>query len=882
MKTNEIRKKWVSFFKNKKHLFIEPSSLVPIEDDSLLWINSGVATLKKYFEGKEVPPSKRMVNFQKAIRTNDIENVGVTSRHHTLFEMLGNFSIGDYFRDEAIEYAFEFLTSSNYLNIDLKKLYFTVYENDQETYDKWIEVGVSKNKIFKMGRKTNFWDIGKGPSGPSTEIFFDRGVEYDSREANLLIPDDIENDRFVEIWNIVLSSFNNDGNGNYTDLPQKNIDTGAGLERLASCLQQTPTNFEIDIFKPIIKKIEEFSSKKYLWEYIPERLRIENNEQFIINSNFKSIADFSRMVIFAISDNALPSSNGRGYVIRKLLRKSIVNSRNLDINDNFIYKIVDIVADIFLNSYPNIKENSEKIKRIILDEEKQFNETLNKSLKMFSDFTNTFEKIKVFNEEKAFKLFETYGLPLEIIYDLTLQKGIKLNKEKIDLLFDEFKAKSSSGEKVLGMENQNELFTDFDKTNFIGYQENSSKSKVIGVKGEFVVFDKTPFYATSGGQEHDNGKANNFCVTDVFKNINGTFIHKIEGNDFNVGDEVELIIDENRRKKLTRNHSSVHLLFASLEKNKNRSVPQVGSKVEEEFFRFDFMMQEKIELSDLEPILKQANKWVKDATKTEITEVPIEEAKKMNAGFLQNAKYGKIVRVVKLNPETIDLCGGTHVSNTSEIEEIIIYKLEKKGSGVYRIEGTSGKENIEKILKQEVDKLIKKNLDPLVEKINTMWVIFGDNLIDFKKIDLKEKISNLKKINDVKVLESKLKDYYNNLNSTYDLFCFNKVKQKIDSSKNNIVYVEMNNFPFKSLNKSILKEISSLKEKIIIISSIQNEKVTISILVTKDFVDSKTLERNINLITKNGLNGNGKNQLYIYGGKVENLNKIKEELNENN
>ncbi|NQX83517.1 MAG: alanine--tRNA ligase, partial [Mycoplasmataceae bacterium] len=727
--SNEIRSLWLEFFKSKKHYILPSASLIPINDKSLLWINSGVATLKSYFDGSEQPPSPRLVNSQKAIRTGDIENVGITTRHHTFFEMLGNFSIGDYFKTEAIEFAWELLTSKKWFGIDKNLLYVTVFSEDKEAIEKWIEIGVPKDKIFKMGKNTNFWDMGKGPCGPSSEIFFDKGSEYDSRTAKELIRSDLENDRYIEIWNIVFSQFNNDGKGKYKKLPQQNIDTGAGLERITSVIQNKPSNFETDLFKEIILKIEEKSKFKYLYEYIPSKLIKEDKNQFYINSWFKKIADYIRSVSFAISDGALPEATGRGYIIRMLLRKSVINRTKLGIDYNFLHELVDPLIKIMGKFYPLLIKRRDIIVKTIKSEEEQFNKTLSSVVKKMN---NEIES-GTLNEESSYKLHETYGLPLEFIKDLSLNnKKVNLDWDKLKKIDEKFKNKSKSNNLENAMNIQDEIFIGLGETEFIGYEKFENEAIVIFVNKNKVVFNKTPFYATSGGQESDFGKANHYNVKYVNKNSEKTFIHLIPGHNFNIGDKVKLSIDLKRREGLNKHHSATHLLFSAIEKITGVSVSQQGSKVEYNFLRFDFSFQEKIDNDLLEKIQNLTNEWIKDSTlvKTEI--IPIEKAKVMGAVFLEGAKYEKIVRVVIMNNNCIDMCGGTHVSNTSNIDEVIITKLEKRGSGIWRIEAVAGKENI----KKEIIKINKKTMeDFIIPQLNKVKIL-NSKLLELNSLDI--------------------------------------------------------------------------------------------------------------------------------------------------
>ncbi len=878
----QIRKIWLDYFVNKNHYVIPSSSLIPYNDDSLLWINSGIATLKKYFEQIEEPPAKRLVNIQKAIRTGDIDNVGITTRHHTFFEMLGNFSIGDYFKKEAIAFAWDILTNKKYFAIPKELLYITVFVEDNESYTYWKEIGLPKERIFKMNRKSNFWDMGKGPSGPSTEIFFDKGEKYDSRKASECLAKDLENDRYVEIWNIVFSQFNNDGNGNYTELPQKNIDTGAGIERIAACLQDKPTNFETDLFADIIKKIESLSTFKYEWDYIPAQLKENNLEQFNINASFKKIADFSRTLTMALADGALPGPNGRGYVLRKLLRQAVLNAHKLNIQENFLFILPPIIAKLFVEIYPNITNNLDKIVEIIKHEEEVFKITLKDSIKQFNNFI---EETGTLTEKQAFTLFETYGLPLEMVYVLAEMKQIKLNKTKIDKLFLEFKKTTKiNSKKTIAMNEQNELFSDIKPTIFIGYQKLKIKAKIIAKEGFYYAFDKTPFYATSGGQEFDHGKIEKSNILSVVKNGNGVFIHELDSDELNLGDKPQLIVEEEYRNDSAINHSATHLFFAALEKILDQDLPQAGSKVTNKFWRFDFLYQGVITLKQLEEAEILANKWVNDGTDSVIKEMPIVEAKKLGAKFLAENKYKDIVRVVKLNDEVIDLCGGTHVQNTKDIEIIKSTLFEKKGTGTFRIEGTAGKENVLAKVDEMNHAFAKKASEKLIARIielNKKDEKF--NILDFTNVNqIIDKINNLdyKDLSWKKNFNLLLEKESHELDRVFQVMnnhVTKLVETKLIENKNTSI-LTLTNFKALDVAKITLRSISNFSNKILIIKTIDETKISIAFVLSADLVNS-SIAKKINKIANNiGLKGNGKKQLFIFGGKNTLNKKLDQEL----
>ena len=874
--SNEIRSIWLSFFKNKDHLILPSYSLIPNNDKSLLWINSGVATIKSYFDGSEKPPYPRLTSSQKSLRTGDIENVGQTTRHHTFFEMLGNFSIGDYFKKEAINMAWELLTSKEWFAIEKDLLFITVFKDDEESLNYWLDLGINKDHIFVMDRDTNFWDMGKGPCGPSSEIFFDKGSEYDSREAKELILNDIENDRYVEIWNIVFSEFNNDGNGSYKELPQKNIDTGAGLERLASIFQETPTNFETDLFKPLIEHINSKTDNNYTWEYIPEKLKEENPEQFIINAHYKSIVDFIRAASFAISDGAIPGPNGRGYVIRKLIRKAVVNKIKLRININCLYELVEPLITIMGEQYPLLKKEKSAIIRIIKNEEEQFNKTLldvEKKLQVAL-------KDNSLDEKFAFKLHETYGLPMDTLKELSKNSDIKLDWKKIKQLEEEFKAKSKSSKSSADAMNiQDEEFVGLGETDFVGRENFSATGKVISVQGDRVVFDKTPFYATAGGQESDFGFADDFVVSYVQKNAEDTFIHEIKGNNFKKGDEVSLNINLDRRNNLTINHSAAHLLFRAIEMILNKQIEQVGSKIEESFLRFDFPSHEKITDGDLKQIENLVNDWILAGTKSETIVTDNKTAKKMAISRVDGHDYGDKVRVVKLNDDVIDLCAGTHVKNTSEIELLKIIKFEKKGSGVYRIEAIAGKDSIKRVFKEINTAWKQEIINPIQSKIKNT----NDKL---NELGIKEKINFDKEINELDLSSSDFKKSVNALTEKInknilkiakEMFVELETQYKKELSKDIVFIKEYKNFSSQEVVKPMLNLINNKKSKMAIIITSKKDKVTYSFVLSKDNINEEIINNIKNICNKYNLRGNGKNQLYIFGGiKFDNKEMIEE------
>ncbi|MDS4003972.1 alanine--tRNA ligase [Staphylococcus capitis] len=699
LKASEIRQKYLDFFVEKGHM-IEPSApLVPIDDDSLLWINSGVATLKKYFDGRETPRKPRIVNSQKAIRTNDIENVGFTARHHTFFEMLGNFSIGDYFKQEAIEFAWEFLTSEKWMGMEPEKLYVTIHPEDTGAYKIWNEdIGLDETRIIRI--EGNFWDIGEGPSGPNTEIFYDRGDKYGQNDpAEEMYPGG-ENERYLEVWNLVFSEFNHNKDNTYTPLPNKNIDTGMGLERMASISQNVRTNYETDLFMPIINEVENVSGKKYL----------EVEEQDVA---FKVIADHIRTIAFAIADGALPANEGRGYVLRRLLRRAVRFSQSLGINEPFMFKLVDIVAEIMEPYYPNVKEKADFIKRVTKSEEERFHETLEEGLSILNQLI---EKAKKDNHEikgeDAFKLYDTYGFPVELTEELATQEGLSVDMTTFENEMQQQRDRARQArQSSQSMQIQSEVLKNItDDSTFVGYETTDYQSIITHLiyngeevesveAGETVYFTlkATPFYAVSGGQVADEGTIGNdkfeIAVSEVTKAPNGQNLHKgiVQYGQATVGAEVDASVNKEDRRAIQKNHSATHLLHAALKEVLGDHVNQAGSLVEADRLRFDFSHFGPMTQEELDQVERRVNEEIWRGIDVRIQEMGIDEAKSMGAMALFGEKYGDIVRVVNMAPFSIELCGGIHVSNTAEIGLFKIVSESGTGAGVRRIEALTGK-----------------------------------------------------------------------------------------------------------------------------------------------------------------------------------------------
>lgn len=757
LSSGQIRQMFLDFFMEKGHMVEKGHSLIPNNDPTLLWINSGVAALKKYFDGTQRPQSNRITNAQKAIRSNDIENVGKTARHHTFFEMLGNFSIGDYFKEEAISFAWEFMTSEKWMGLDKEKLYISVHTSDQVAYDIWHnKMGVAADHIGKF--EGNFWEIGEGPCGPNSEIFYDRGPQFDPENKGVsLFFNDEENDRYVEVWNIVFSQYNaKDGvsREDYLELPQKNIDTGMGFERLVCILQEGETNYDTDLFLPIIEATQKLTTKKYVDNKVPYRV----------------IADHIRTVVFALGDGALFSNEGRGYVLRRIIRRAIRYGRKLGINKPFMYNLVEIVANVMESYYPELKSKVELISKLVFNEEQRFALTLMEGEKLLQSILSS-SKNKVVSGADAFKLYDTYGFPLELTVEIALESGFSVDEDGFKQHMAQQKENSRNArEEIESFASQQaalmDLVTDFE---FLGYELEQCQAKVVALfkNGELVdelvddglvVFDKTVFYATSGGQVADKGIIfNNNCqasVVDVTKAPHKQHLHQVNitMGQIKVGDEFSLVIDNYARKLTARNHSSLHLLHSALRQVLGDHIKQAGSYVDHEYGRFDFTHYQKVTSEELEKIQSLVNQWIVDGFSVNTELMAIDDAKKSGAMALFDEKYGDVVRVVTMGEPSKELCGGTHVKNTSEIGLYQIISEESVGSGVRRISGVTSLKayqlmsEYKDILNKTASLLNVNHRDKLVNNVeNTLKKVndLEQQIKVYEKASLQEKVNNL-------------------------------------------------------------------------------------------------------------------------------------------
>lgn len=879
MTSNEIRKMWIDFFQSKGHKLIESAPLVPIDDDSLLWVNAGVTPLKKYFDGTIVPDNKRLVSIQKCIRTNDIENVGVTKRHHTFFEMMGNFSIGDYFKNEAIEFAIELLTSEKYFAIPIEKLYVTVYPDDQEAIDKWLSVGIPMDHIAKL--EDNFWEIGEGPCGPDSEIFFDRGEAYDpNNDAHSKFLKGEDNERYLEIWNNVFSQFNakeNQRREEYAELPNKNIDTGAGLERWAAIFQDADSNFETDLFLPIIKTIEEISGVLY-------------NKQ----TSFKVIADHIRAITFALADGAIFENVGRGYILRRLLRRSVRHGKKLGITEPFMYKLVDVTVDIMKEAYPYLLEKKGIIKALILEEENLFHKTLAQGEKKLNEIMDASLDEEISGLD-VFKLYDTYGFPYELTLEYLEEKGFTTNKAEFDKYMEEQKKLSKQNRRQESvMNSQNEALLNFKTPSEFIYETYRLEGKVIGLlendsfvdtieKEGYVIFDKTCFYAENGGQVADTGMiiSDTFKarVTDVIKAPNGQHLHKVKVLDGKItnGLVCDLSIDVNRRNSIERNHTSVHLLQYALRTVISNNITQAGSRVDENTLRFDFTYSGKILDDELIKVEEFVNEMIQKGYENKTTVMSLDDAKKTGAMALFTEKYGNTVRVVEFG-DSKELCGGTHVKNTRDIEKFAILSLENKGSNIYRIEAATAdniESNIFLAIKPYNDEMIKqlmraKNIVSKAKQENITLsfdvtidnskpqsykdVVFNRNELSYVQNEVKNlekayiEARNKKALEDLSSFESKLKQINN----------YNTIITKVDNYENDVI-------------KEIIDTLANKYENsIVFIANILENKVASIFVRSNSSLNASTIIKNIT--TK--FNGNGGGSERFATGGIKNLEDV--------
>lgn len=820
----QIRQMFLDFFQEKGHA-VEPSaSLVPHEDPSLLWINSGVATLKKYFDGRVIPQNPRITNAQKSIRTNDIENVGKTARHHTFFEMLGNFSIGDYFKEEAITWAWEFLTSDKWIGFDKELLSVTIHPEDEEAFTIWHEkMGVPKERIIRL--EENFWDIGEGPSGPNTEIFYDRGEAYGNDFSDPELYPGGENERYLEVWNLVFSQFNHNPDGTYTPLPKKNIDTGMGLERMVSVVQNVPTNFDTDLFMPIIGATEAISGEKY---------RAGNLEQ---DTAFKVVADHIRTVTFAVGDGALPSNEGRGYVLRRLLRRAVRYAKKLNINRPFMYELVPVVGEVMKDFYPEVLEKKDFIARVVKNEEERFHETLHDGETILAEVIGKAKEAKstVISGEDAFRLYDTYGFPIELTEEYAEEAGMTVDHEGFEAEMEKQRERARAARQdVDSMQVQGGVLGEIKvASEFVGYNTVGTESNVVALvkNGEFtdslqageegqLMLDVTPFYAESGGQIADRGyllaDGVKVLVKDVQKAPNGQNLHKVvvEEGTLTKDAAVKTLIDTKNRAAIVKNHTATHLLHQALKDILGGHVNQAGSLVTSERLRFDFSHFGQVQADELEKIERIVNEKIWESITVDISQKAIEEAKAMGAMALFGEKYGDVVRVVQVGDYSLELCGGCHVDNTASIGIFKIVAESGIGAGTRRIEAVTGKSAYELmneqvgLLKEAASKM-KTNPKDILTRVDGLFAEVKQ--LQKENESLAAKLSNIEAGNLTDAVRTV--DGVNVLATKVNVADMNNLRTMMDDLKN------------------------KLQSAIIVLTAVSDDKVNILAGVTKDLIE---------------------------------------------
>lgn len=892
LKGHEIRQLWLDFWKSKGHDVVPSASLIPHNDPTLLWINAGVAPLKKYFDGREIPTNRRLTNAQKSIRTNDIENVGKTARHHTFFEMLGNFSIGDYFRNEVLPWAYELLTSKEWFDLDPNKLYFTYYPSDMETFNLWKKCGVKEDHLIPV--EGNFWEIGEGPCGPDTEIFFDRGTKYDKDNLGpIMIKEDMENDRYIEIWNIVFSQFNSKPGtprSEYKELPSKNIDTGCGLERVACVMQEVETNYDTDLFMGIIHKTEELTNTTYHGEMA-----------------FKVIADHVRSTVFALSDGAIFSNEGRGYVLRRILRRAVRYSKKLGVKEPLLYKLVPACIDTMKVFYPYLLEKQEIVTKQIKLEEEKFLTTLESGEKRLLEYIKSNQDNKVIPGSVAFLLYDTFGFPFELTLEVALENGFTVNEEEFKEQLTKQKERARKARvQDQSMNIQNEAMMKYkDNVQFVGYDTLETNSKVLALfKGDnrvleasgkvILVLDKTPFYGIMGGQIGDKGtillNGESFDVDDTIKLPNGqnACVVLMDETVIKEGDEVKAIVDSKRRHNIEKNHSATHLLNEALRHIVGKHVFQQGSNVSDECLRFDFnnySLLNNEEILKVETLTKQqVNKEIEVKT----FEMKLDEAKKLGVQAVFGEKYGEIVRVVDMDFSK-ELCGGTHVKNTKEIENFVILSVESKGSGIFRITAATG---------EKANDAINNELSSIINEINLLQAKACDiiNNSKEKNINLHYENKPLPEINlsyqtilDYRIYLENLKEEVKNLDKSYNKELKEKNSVSMDYFLNNVLEINKINVIIEKVQdidvnagKDLVDRLSDKLGQSVIVLAVVTDKVVF-------IVKSKVKEVNAGAIAKKAAmvtlgNGGGRPDFAQAGGKDitkvdEALQTIKDELN---
>lgn len=858
---NQLRKEFLDFYESKEHIRLKSYSLIPNKDKSLLLINAGMAPLKEYFMGTKKFSKNRATSSQKCIRTGDIDNVGKTHRHATFFEMLGNFSFGDYFKREAITWAWEFLTKV--IELDPAKLSVTVYLDDDEAYDIWHkEIGLSEEKISRLGKEDNFWEIEEGPCGPCSEIMYDRGEGYEG------------DDRYLEIWNLVFTQFNKTSSVEYLPLDHPNIDTGMGLERLALIVENAANIFELDTFSPLLKAIEDLSGKKY-------------GESEKVNESFRVIMDHSKAMSFLVYDGVIPSNEGRGYVLRRLIRRAYRHGKHLGINGHFLEKLMQIVMEIYSPEYPELLEDKERVFKIVNREESKFQETIDQGLEILNSMLDRLEsqKEKTLPGSDAFKLYDTYGFPVDLTEEIAKERNIQIDRAGFSKEMESQKEKSRSGKSFeSGWEDEKIEISGYESTQFIGYENVESQSKIIGIENSesktisegqkaIVILDITPFYGEGGGQIGDTGYLESengiLKVLDTKKTADNIFYHFVEceTGEFNVGDEVTAKIDVNRRNSIVKNHSATHLLNKALKTVLGNHINQAGSLVTDERLRFDFTHFEAISSDDLREIERLVNESIFSNYHVQIVETTLEKSQELGAIGLFEDKYKDVVRVVSMGDYSVELCGGTHVRNTSEVMMFKIISESGIAAGVRRIEAITGLSvynylnNLE-TREDSISKLLKTQKDGVEAKINSMIEeekSLREKINKFKSLQenalIDEISSEIKEIEGIKLLFKKLEQV--------DSESLKNISDKLQNKEENLVVLLASRF----------------NDKILFVSSVSKELI-------KKNIKAGDIVRNVAQAT--GGNGGGRPDFAQAGGKeVDKLDEallkveefVKEKLN---
>ncbi|SHK05547.1 alanine--tRNA ligase [Tepidibacter formicigenes] len=860
---NEIRSRFLEFFESKGHLAKGSFPLVPQNDPSLLLINAGMAPLKNYFMGKEVPPNKRMATCQKCIRTGDIENVGKTARHATLFEMLGNFSFGDYFKRESIKWGWEFVTK--HLEIPEEKVWVSIYENDDEAFEIWNkEVGFPAQRIVRLGKEDNFWEIGTGPCGPCSELYYDRGEKYGCNSPDCKPGCDC--DRYIEFWNHVFTQFDKDEDGNYNPLPNPNIDTGMGLERIACIMQDVDNIFEIDTIKHILNGVLEITNVEY-----------GKNEK--TDTSIRIITDHIRAVTFLVADGVLPSNEGRGYVLRRLLRRAARHGKLLGIKEGFLYKLMDKVVEVSGDAYPELIEKKDYIRKVLKIEEERFEETIDQGMEILKGYINKLKENnkKVLSGENAFKLYDTYGFPIDLTKEILEEEGFKVDEKSFEEEMEKQRNRARSARQNDESDGWKEdIFSKIDqsiKSEFVGYYSLEEKSTISAiVKGDEIVneahngekvtiiLDKTPFYAESGGQVGDKGILFNESfdgdVIDTKKGLNDRIHHEVvvKKGSIHVKDEVNAKVEKELRMNSARNHSATHLLHKALKEILGDHVQQAGSLVTPQRLRFDFTHFEAISKEELLKIEMIVNKKVMESLDIDANEMSIDEAKKMGATALFGEKYGDVVRVVAMGDYSCELCGGTHLKNTSQIGLFKIISESGVAAGVRRIEAITGMSVYEYISEKE---------NKILNICNT----------------LKTKEDNV--ISKAKSLVDEVRELNKELDSIKNKVAMASVDDAV--IKKEVKGVNLILAKFEGMDMNSLRNIGdNLKDKyesgVIVLANTANDKVNFIVTATKDVVEKGVHCGNIirEVAKIAGGNGGGRPDMAQAGGK--DTTKVKEAL----